>query len=218
MATNPELVYLTGWAKGSPDREELLRAIYAAKTLHEGQFRKSGEPYIDHPVRVTASLVARGITEIKPLAAAMLHDGPEDCDVDILTLQTKYLISKDTTHVIALLTKMEGVSTDAYYRSISESPEACIVKAEDRCHNVSTMVSVFTPEKLWKYIDETRNYVIPLCKHARRAYPQYSDQIVSIKYHIMSVVDAIEFQLKQTNPRTDFHIQRSSSGGNTTTS
>ncbi len=175
----------------------MLRAIYAATILHEGQFRKSGEPYIDHPTRITSSLVARGVTDDITLAAAMLHDVIEDCNITAKTLFAEYGISTDAVTVVKVLTKSGGIDTAAYYNSIGLCPRACVIKIEDRCHNVSTMAKAFTTEKLWKYIHETRDYVIPLCKHARRAYPELSDQVITIKYHIEAVVDAIEFMLQK---------------------
>ncbi|MCI5485067.1 MAG: hypothetical protein MR426_08430 [Clostridiales bacterium] len=62
----------------------------------------------------------------------------------------------------------------------------------DRCHNVSSMAGTFSVEKLKSYIEETRHYVLPLLRKVKNQYPEDSDILFVLKYHIVSVVDSID--------------------------
>lgn len=186
-----EIIYLQGFAQGR-QYFELLKAINAAQELHSEQVRKSGEPYIEHPMRVCSALVALQVYDEKILTIAMLHDVLEDCEIDPKGLHLRYGISKEIIDIVNVLTKIPNGDTGLYYKRIYEYPEAAMVKISDRCHNVSTMAGVFNEEKIRKYLTETDEYVLPLIKYARRFYPEYSNQIIYMKYHIESVCNAIK--------------------------
>lgn len=186
-----EIIYIQGFAQGK-QYFELLKAINAAQVLHSGQTRKSGEPYIDHPMRVCSSLVALQVYDEKILSTAILHDVLEDCEIDHKGLTLQFGISQEIVSFVNVLTKIKGADTGLYYKRIFECPVATMVKIADRCHNVSTMAGVFSKDKLEKYLVETDEFVMPLVKSARRFYPEYSNQIISMKYHIESVCNAIK--------------------------
>ncbi len=188
---NKELIYLKGFAKGH-SLFELLKAINAATKLHEGQIRNNGEPFIIHPTRVTSHLVSLGIHDDIMLASAILHDVVEDCGVTIQTLMLDYGIDPATIAVVKLLTKYDAISDEHYYQEISKDQRALLIKISDRCNNVSTMVGAFTNLKVVDYIKETESHIVPLCKHGTRFYPEYSDKIFVMKYHIESVMNAVK--------------------------
>ena len=79
-----------------------------------------------------------------------------------------------------------------YYNMLLQSREATLTKLLDRCHNVSSMAGTFSREKLKAYIDETRQYVLPMLRKAKRVYPEDADVLFILKYHIVSVVDSID--------------------------
>lgn len=62
--------------------------------------------------------------------------------------------------------------------------------------NVSSMAGTFSKEKLTAYIEETRHYVLPLLRKAKAVYPNDSDVLFALKYHICSVVDSVEAMMK----------------------
>lgn len=188
--SHKEMIYLKGIAKGN-HLYNTLKAITAATFLHEGQYRNSGEPYIDHPMRVTSALVALNIRDDVILSTSMLHDVLEDCDVTPEELVARYGIHSEIIDNVKVLSKC-GITTDVYYENIKRNPVALLVKIADRCHNVSTMVGSFSTEKMKMYVQETEEYIMPLCKHGKRYYPEYSDQIFSMKYHIESICKAVK--------------------------
>ena len=79
-----------------------------------------------------------------------------------------------------------------YYDGIRKDPTAAIVKALDRCNNISTMMSSFPKNKLIEYINETQDYVLPLLDHIKHGYRQYYDASFVIDYQIKSVLESIK--------------------------
>ena len=185
--------YVRGYAAGA-GLSNTMKALTFARKEHEGQFRKSGEPYIIHPLTMACNAISLGIKDDSVIAAILLHDVCEDCDVSLKELP----VSDAIRNSVKLLTfeVMKGetkeIATNRYYNMILEDRTATIVKLLDRCHNVSSMAGTFSEEKLKNYIKETREFVLPLIKKAKLYYPEDSDILFAIKYQILSVIDSIE--------------------------
>lgn len=145
-------------------------------------------PYIIHPLMMACHAHALGIRDDAVLAVIMLHDVCEDCGVSPEELP----FPENIRHSVALLTKYEGQPTVQYYEGIKSDSCACIVKALDRCNNVSTMASSFSKKKLIEYVDETEQYVYPLLDHIKREYLEYRDAVFVIKYQILSTIETIK--------------------------
>lgn len=188
--------YVRGYASGT-HMKQTLKALSFARTKHEGQFRKSGEPYITHPLTMACNALSIGITDDDTIATILLHDVCEDCGVSLEELP----VSDNVRHAVDLMTfrVMDGetkeVAKNRYYNLILESREATLTKLVDRCHNVSSMAGTFSVEKLNAYIEETRHYVLPLLKKAKSKYPEDADALFILKYHIVSVVDSLDAAL-----------------------
>lgn len=164
------------------------KALAVAKKMHEGQYRRGGAEYIVHPLRVCSLLISLGFEDDILFSAALLHDVVEDVEYiknNPDRLVKEFGISEDVLKVVMLLSKNETISKEEYFRHIKEDWRALIIKLSDRCNNVSTL-QCFTREKMQKYIDETKEYILPLCKYGKTTYPQYSGLITAMKYHITS--------------------------------
>ena len=185
--------YLRGYASGA-GMKETLKALAFAREKHSGQFRKSGEPYIIHPLTMACNAVSMGIKEDSVVATILLHDVCEDCDVRVEDLP----VSDTVKYAVDLMTfrVMEGetkeIAKNRYYNMLIQSREACMTKLIDRCHNVSSMAGTFSVEKLKSYIEETRQYVLPLLRKVKNKYPEDANVLFALKYHIVSVVDSID--------------------------
>ena len=185
--------YLRGYASGA-GMKETLKALAFAREKHSGQFRKSGEPYIIHPLTMACNAVSMGIKEDSVVATILLHDVCEDCDVRVEDLP----VSDTVKHAVDLMTfrVMDGetkeIAKNRYYNMLIQSREACMTKLIDRCHNVSSMAGTFSVEKLKAYIEETRQYVLPLLRKVKNKYPEDANVLFVLKYHIVSVVDSID--------------------------
>ena len=195
--------YIRGYASGR-NMKQTLKALSFARDQHEGQLRKSGDPYIVHPLTMACHALSLGINEDSVIATILLHDVCEDCNVPLSELPVEDGVCRG----VALMTfsVMEGETKETaktrYYNLLLESREAAITKLIDRCHNVSSMAGTFSVEKLRAYIEETRQYVLPLLRKVKRLYPEDSDKLFALKYHMISVVDAIDETLKSCEPKT----------------
>ena len=193
--------YLKGFAMGAR-LSETIKALNYARKLHKGQCRKSGEPYIIHPLTMACQAISMGLVDDRVISAILLHDVVEDCGVSVNDLP----INDEIKNAVRLLTYIkpehylekdnQGISINEvkakYYEKISENTIATIAKIFDRCHNVSSMAGVFTKEKLDEYIEETETFVLPLIRKAKEEFPEYQNVLFILKYHIISVLDAIK--------------------------
>ena len=192
---NSEKMYtfLRGYASGA-EMKDTLRALTFAREKHSGQMRKSGEPYIVHPLTMACNAVSLGIRDDTVVAAILLHDVCEDCGVSVAELP----VSEQVKHAVDLMTfrVMDGetkeIAKNRYYNMLLQCREAALTKLIDRCHNVSSMAGTFSVAKLKAYIEETRHYVLPLLRKMKLQYPEESDILFVLKYHIVSVVDSID--------------------------
>lgn len=181
-----------------------MRALAYAKRMHSGQFRKPGHsdkpvPYIYHPLLITCHALALGLEEDDLLSACLLHDVCEDCGVSPEDLP----VSEEARQAIILLTKAPDFVADAehrkaYFDGIASNRIATMVKLLDRCNNISSMATSFSDKKIAAYIQETQEYVRPLMEHARDVYPQYSNQLFLIRYHMNSVTEALRHHMLST--------------------
>lgn len=183
--TNKEILFLKGYLKGR-GFNNALKAIHLAETAHSNIKRKSGEPFVSHPIRIANALVSLGVNDEKILIIAILHDILEDTQVTREELLD--IFDSDVVDGIELLTKQEGMTLDYYYESIYLNPKSSIVKIADRCHNVSTMY-FFDENKTRLYIEETEKYIIPLCSFVSNKYPELSNYAYYMKYHIESILE-----------------------------
>ena len=100
------------------------------------------------------------------------------------------------------VTKMKGVSEEAYYDGIKKDWRALFVKLSDRCNNISTMQS-FSVEKRISYIEETEKYVLPLCKHVKLYYPEFSNEVTAMKYHITALCSTVRTMIEQQEEKKE---------------
>lgn len=127
--------------------ELIKKAYYFAREKHEGQFRKSGEEYIYHPVE--AAIILTSIyADCNTICAGLLHDVLEDCDVQRDELEAEF--GTEITKIVDGVTKIsklhfstENEALVEYYKKIivgmSEDVRVIIVKLADRLHNMRTL-------------------------------------------------------------------------------
>ena len=188
VSLEKEMAYLKGFLKGK-GFNQALKALQFAKVCHKGQIRKTGEPYIMHPVRVCTMLLSLGVDNDDILAVALLHDVAEDCKVSMSDL-TKMRFDTFIINGVDALTKKFGQTNEEYYSILMSSNEAYVLlpKLCDRSHNVSTMAGAFSPEKIKKYIIETETLVYELFEHAKKVIPEYSEQLFALRYQLESLL------------------------------
>ena len=177
-----------------------MKALNFAREKHDGQFRKSGDPYIIHPLIMACNALALGIEDENVIAGILLHDVCEDClDEAGNPIKPSALpVNDEVRRCVELLTftvndgETKAEAKKRYYTDIRQSREAVLAKLIDRCNNISNMAGTFTIEKLTAYIEETKEYIYPLMHWAKENYPEYSNMLFLLKYHMISVINSIE--------------------------
>jgi len=145
----------------------LQRAYDAAEAAHSGQKRKSGDPYITHPLAVATILAGLGM-DTTTLVAALLHDTVEDTGVTLETITRDF--GSEVTHLVDGVTKIDKVKLgDAAQAetirkmivAMARDPRVLVIKLADRLHNMRTL-RFLPPEKQEKKARETLEILAPL--------------------------------------------------------
>ncbi|MEV7130291.1 HD domain-containing protein [Streptomyces sp. NPDC093260] len=151
------------------DLEPLRRAYVLAESSHRGQMRKSGEPYITHPLAVTLILAELG-AETTTLTASLLHDTVEDTDVTLDQVGEEF--GAEVRYLVDGVTKLEKVDYGAAaepetFRKMlvatGNDVRVMSIKLADRLHNMRTL-GVMRPEKQARIAKVTRDVLIPLAE------------------------------------------------------
>ncbi|MEU0177491.1 HD domain-containing protein [Streptomyces massasporeus] len=151
------------------DLEPLRHAYVLAESSHRGQMRKSGEPYITHPLAVTLILAELG-AETTTLTASLLHDTVEDTDVTLDQVRDQF--GEEVRYLVDGVTKLEKVDYGAAAESetfrkmlvaTGNDVRVMSIKLADRLHNMRTL-GVMRPEKQERIAKVTRDVLIPLAE------------------------------------------------------
>ncbi|WP_328301167.1 HD domain-containing protein [Streptomyces sp. NBC_00435] len=151
------------------DLSVLRRAYLLAETSHRGQMRKSGEPYITHPLAVTLILAELG-AETTTLTASLLHDTVEDTEVTLDQVREEF--GEEVCFIVDGVTKVEKIDYGAAaepetFRKMlvatGNDVRVMSIKLADRLHNMRTL-GVMRPEKQARIAKVTRDVLIPLAE------------------------------------------------------
>lgn len=179
------------------DAELLNNAYNTAERLHEGVFRKSGEPYITHPLAV-ATIAAEIGMDTTTIVATLLHDTVEDTDYSLEDLTRDF--GPEVARLVDGVTKLDKVALGAAAEAetirkmivaMATDPRVLVIKVADRLHNMRTM-RFLPPEKQAKKARQTLDVIAPLAHRLGMAnvkweledlsfailYPKKYDEIV----------------------------------------
>lgn len=146
----------------------IKEAFAFAREAHSGQKRKSGEPYIIHPMAVARIVAEELLLGPNPVIAAFLHDVVEDTDHTIE--EVKNLFGPDVAYLVRVVTKKKKVQNNTSKQvdnfkqmldSLHYDIRAILIKLADRLHNMRTLESML-PEKQMKIAGETDYFYAPL--------------------------------------------------------
>lgn len=149
------------------DVETLSLAYDTAERLHADVIRKSGDPYITHPLAV-ATICAEIGMDTTTLVAALLHDTVEDTDYSLDQLTDEF--SAEVARLVDGVTKLDKVALGAAAEAetirkmivaMAQDPRVLVIKVADRLHNMRTM-RFLPPEKQAKKARQTLEVIAPL--------------------------------------------------------
>ncbi|MBQ6671122.1 MAG: bifunctional (p)ppGpp synthetase/guanosine-3',5'-bis(diphosphate) 3'-pyrophosphohydrolase [Firmicutes bacterium] len=153
----------------SYDPDILERALAKATELHEGQLRKSGEPYIIHPKAVGKILAELGMDD-HTIAAGLLHDAVEDTPYTLENVKKDFGddvalmvdgVTKLTNLVYTTKEEAQAENVRKMFLAMSKDIRILIIKVCDRLHNMRT-IEYQTPEKIREKSRETLEIYAPI--------------------------------------------------------
>ena len=189
--------------------EIIERAFRFAKEAHKGIRRRSGEPYILHPIavaKIASQEIGLGSTSI---CAALLHDVVEDTEYTVEDIEQHF--GKKIAQLVAGLTKISGgifgdkASAQAenfrkLLLTMSEDIRVVLIKMADRLHNMRTLGSM-SPNKQYKIAGETLYIYAPLAHRLGLFAIKTELEDLSFKYEHPAAYSRISEQIRESESR-----------------
>ncbi len=197
------------------DEDKLWFGYRFAKAAHEGQKRKSGEPFFAHALTV-ATILAELRLDVDTLIAAMVHDVVEDTDYEMEDIRQRF--GKDVAHMVDGVTKISGiraVNTEARkaetYRklvlAIAQDPRTVLIKLADRLHNMRT-ISYLKQDRQQDIAQETMDVYVPLANRFGIAKIKWELEDLAFKVLQPERYFEIEAGINQTRSERERLIQK----------
>ena len=149
--------------------QKIKKAVSFADKAHEGQFRKSGEPFLIHPINVGLILASLKM-DADTIIAGLLHDVVEDCEISLKTVKKEFgtnvaKLVDGMTKLLQLDDKLKDQSQAEYFQKMAlataEDVRVVIIKLADRLHNLQT-IEHLPRDKQIKKAKETLELYAPL--------------------------------------------------------
>jgi len=194
------------------DRELLIKVISFVLDAHKGQMRKSGDPYIVHPIAV-AKILASLKMNSAIIATGLLHDVVEDTKYSIKEIQEKFGL--EIAEMVDSVTKISNIQkgidrTAQTFRKflvyISKHPQVIAVKLADRLNNMYTL-EYLRPEQQKSISQETLDFYAPLAHRLGLYTFKFELEDLAFKYLHPEEYDAIEKHLQLTQKEREEYIQ-----------
>ena len=195
----------------TPENEQLIRkAFQFASAAHMGVRRKSGEPYIIHPLAVAKIVVSEIGLGTKSAIAAILHDVVEDTDYTLIDIEKMF--GEKVASLVDGLTKLSGTYDSKQatnfrkmLMTLSDDVRVILIKLADRLHNMRTLESMPQHKQL-KITSETLYIFAPLA-HRLGLYAIKTElEDLSLKYEHPEIYNQIELKLHSEEERINYLI------------
>lgn len=193
------------------DVSTISKAYRTAEYWHRGQVRKSGEPYITHPVAVATILAELGMTP-PTLVAALLHDTVEDTDYTVEQLTEEF--GAETAHLVDGVTKLDKIKYGQAAQSetlrkmivaMSKDIRVLLIKLGDRLHNARTWRYV-SPESAKAKARETLEIYAPLAHRLGMNTIKWELEELSFRTLYPDVYEEIDFLVSERAPKRDKYL------------
>ena len=210
-----ELLKISYQSLSREDRKLIRLAFNTSVDAHKNQRRKSGEPYVFHPIAVAKIVASKIGLDATCIAAALLHDVIEDTEYSEKNI--KELFGKKISKIVVGLTKIsklakeENVSLQAenfrkMLLTLNDDVRVILIKIADRLHNMQTLDSM-TNEKQIKIASETLYIYAPIA-HRIGLYDVKSElEDLGLKYTEPEMFNNIKNKIEQTKDEQDKYIK-----------
>ncbi|HEX2053989.1 MAG TPA: RelA/SpoT family protein, partial [Actinomycetota bacterium] len=196
------------------DTRGLVRAYEIAHLVHEGQFRKSGEPFIQHPIGVARILAEQGM-DATTIIAAFLHDSVEDTSLELQELRT--IFGDEVADIIDGLTKIDRIKFRSKEQERAENlrkmivamakdMRVLIIKLADRLHNMRT-IAPLSPERQEVMATETLEIYTPLANRLGMAEVRAELEDLAFKTLQPKVYDEIANLVSKRAPAREEYLE-----------
>jgi GTP diphosphokinase / guanosine-3',5'-bis(diphosphate) 3'-diphosphatase len=191
----------------------LQHAYDVAEEMHRGQRRKSGDPYITHPLAVATILAELGM-DTTTLVAALLHDTVEDTDYSLDRLREEF--GGEVGKLVDGVTKLDKVKLGPTAEAetirkmviaMAEDPRVLVIKLADRLHNMRTM-RFLPPEKQAKKARETLEVLAPLAHRLGMATVKWELEDLAFAILQPKKYDEIVRLVANRAPSRDTYLQK----------
>lgn len=191
----------------------IVKAYAAAAEAHEGQRRRSGEPYITHPLAVAKVVASLGLDH-QSIAAALLHDAVEDTAVTLEKIERDF--GTEVANIVDGVTKLDRINFDskeaqqsATFRkmivAMAQDLRVLIVKLCDRLHNLRT-IAPLPEEKRYRIAHESLELYAPLANRLGMQYVKQQIEDLSFATIHPRWFAEIEHMVAQRAPEREFFL------------
>ena len=210
-----ELLKISYQSLSNEDRKLIRLAFNTSVDAHKNQRRKSGEPYVFHPIAVAKIVASKIGLDATCIAAALLHDVIEDTEYDETKIQK--LFGKTISKIVVGLTKIsklkkeKNISLQAenfrkMLLTLNDDVRVILIKIADRLHNMQTL-DVMKPEKQLKIASETLFIYSPIA-HRIGLYDVKSElEDLGLKYTEPEIFYEIKSKIEDSKSSQDKYIK-----------
>ncbi len=197
------------------DADLVERAHDVAARAHEGQTRKSGDPYVTH-AEMAAEILAQLQLDSATVAAGLLHDVVEESDVDLASIREEF--GEEVAELVDGVTKITGLKFESREReqaenfrkmllSVVKDVRVILIKLADRLHNMRT-ISHLTPAQIERISRETREIYAPLAGRFGMARIQRELEDLSFRWLEPDAHKKLERALSAGRLERDVYIEQ----------
>jgi GTP pyrophosphokinase len=210
-----ELLKISYQSLNNDDRKLIRLAFNTAVDAHKNQRRKSGEPYVFHPIAVAKIVASKIGLDATCIASALLHDVIEDTDYSASRI--KKLFGNTVTKIVIGLTKISKLKkeTDVSLQAenfrkmlltLNDDVRVILIKIADRLHNMQTL-DAMSNEKQIKIASETLYIYAPIA-HRIGLYDVKSElEDLGLKYTEPDVFNDIKNKIEDSKEEQDKYIK-----------
>ena len=195
---------------------EVIRRAYAVATeAHAGQTRRTGDPYIAHPIAVAQILATYGL-DTATLAAALLHDVVEDTNIGLEDIERDF--GEEVALLVDGVTKLDRIKFSSREEqqaatirkmavAMAKDIRVLLIKLADRTHNMRT-IDPLPEEKRRRVASETLDVYAPLAH--RRGVQEIKHELEERSFAALHPArrDKLEAQIRQRAPEREVYLER----------